>query len=103
MTKAALAQYRDMDVSLVRLKNVRAPEQIKSIIEEAAQNHGFLVYTVVSQDLREEIKKQAIAQNILFVDLLGPLLGGLEGYFDVHKTLQAGILRTVDEKYFKRI
>jgi regulator of PEP synthase PpsR (kinase-PPPase family) len=92
-----------MDVSLVRLKNIRAPEQIKSIIEEASQNQGFIVYTVVSQDLREEIQRQALAQNIPFVDLLGPLLGGLEGYFDVHKPLQAGILRTVDEKYFKRI
>lgn len=103
MTKAALAQYRDMDVSLVRLKNVRTLEQVKSVVEEAAQNHGFLVYTVVSQDLRGEIQKQAFAQNIPFVDLLGPLLSGLEGYFDVHKTLQAGILRNVDEKYFKRI
>lgn len=103
MTKAALAQYRDMDVSLVRLKNVRATEQIKSIIEEAKANNGFVVYTVVSPELSSEIQKMAIAQNIPYVDLLGPLLGGLEGYFDVHKPMQAGILRAVDDKYFKRI
>lgn len=103
MTKAALVQYRDVDASLVRFKNVRAPEQVKSIIDEAAHNKGFIVYTVVSLDLRNEIQKQAIAKNIPHVDLLGPLLNGLEGYFDVHKPMQAGILRAVDEKYFKRI
>jgi regulator of PEP synthase PpsR (kinase-PPPase family) len=103
MTKAALVQYRDVDASLVRFKNVRAMEQIKAIIEEASQNHGFIVYTVVSQDLRSEIQRQAIEQKIPYVDLLGPLLGGLESYFDVHKPMQAGILRAVDEKYFKRI
>lgn len=103
MTKAALVQYKGVDASLVRFKNVRALEQIKAIIEEAVQNHGFLVYTVVSMDLRNEIQKQALANNIPHVDLLGPLLNGLDNYFDVHKPMQAGILRAVDEKYFKRI
>ncbi|MES2769591.1 MAG: pyruvate, water dikinase regulatory protein [Bdellovibrionota bacterium] len=103
MTKAALVQYKGVDASLVRFKNVRAPDQVKSIIDEAIANQGFIVYTVVSQDLRTEIQKQAIAQNIPHVDLLGPLLGGLDNYFDIHKPMQAGILRAVDEKYFKRI
>jgi regulator of PEP synthase PpsR (kinase-PPPase family) len=103
MTKAALVQYKGVDASLVRFKNVRALEQVKSIIDEAVQNQGFIVYTVVSQDLRNEIQKQSIEQKIPHVDLLGPLLGGLDNYFDSHKPMQAGILRAVDEKYFKRI
>jgi regulator of PEP synthase PpsR (kinase-PPPase family) len=103
MTKAALVQYRDVDASLVRFKNVRASEQIKAIIDEVSQNQGFIVYTVVSKDLRSEIQRQAIEQQVPHVDLLGPLLGGLENYFDVHKPMQAGILRAVDEKYFRRI
>lgn len=103
MTKAALVQYKGVDVSLVRLKNVRTNEQVKAIIDEAAHNKGFVVYTVVSADLRNEIQKLALAHNIPHVDLLGPLLGGLENYFDVHTPMQAGILRAVDEKYFKRI
>lgn len=103
MTKAALVQYKGVDTSIVRFKNVRTPEQVKSIIDEAIQNQGFIVYTVVSSDLRTEIHRQAIAQNIPHVDLLGPLLGGLDNYFDSHKPMQAGILRAVEEKYFKRI
>ncbi len=103
MTKAALVQYRGVDASLVRFKNVRAPEQIKSIIEEAVYNKGFIAFTVVSLDLRNEIQKQAIAAKIPHIDLLGPLLNGLEEYFGIHKPMQAGILRAVDEKYFKRI
>ncbi len=103
MTKAALVQYRDVDASLVRFKNVRTIDQIKSIIDEASHNKGFMVYTIVSVELRSEAQKLAIAHKIPFVDLLGPLLNGLESYFDIHKPMQAGILRAVDEKYFRRI
>ncbi len=103
MTKAALAQYRDMNVSLVRFKNVRTIDQVHSIVDEAFTTGGFIAYTVVSADLRREIQEYALAKKVLHVDLLGPLLVGLETYFDVHKPMEAGILRQVDEKYFKRI
>lgn len=103
MTKAALAQYRDMDVSLVRFKNVRTSEQVKSIVDEAEVTGGFIAFTVVSADLRTEIQDYALKKKIPHTDLLGPLLLGLENYFDVHKPMEAGILRQVDEKYFKRI
>jgi regulator of PEP synthase PpsR (kinase-PPPase family) len=104
MTKAALVQYEGFDVSLIRCKNIRNAEQITAILNEVQENEGFVVYTVVSQELRDLLAREATHKNILSVDLLGPLLHGLDSYFEVSDThRRAGILRTVDEKYFKRI
>lgn len=104
MTRAALVQYQNIDVSLIRCKNIRNADQISAILEEVHENKGLIVYTVVSQDLRSLIEKKSLEKKMIAIDLLGPLLHGLDNYFHMSNTpMKAGILRNIDEKYFKRI
>jgi regulator of PEP synthase PpsR (kinase-PPPase family) len=103
MTRAALVQYDQMDINLVRYKNVRSEAQIESAINEAFEKKGIIVHTVVSPSMRLKITESAAEKGLIAVDLLGPLLTSLDRYFGVHSDGQAGLLRTVDERYFKRI
>ncbi len=104
MVKAALVQYHDYEVNIVRCKNVRSEAQIETIIDEAAEKKGFIVYTVVSVSLRACLQDLSKKKSVLAVDLIGPLLAGLDQYFEVTSSHpEAGLLRTVNEDYFKRI
>ena len=103
MTRAALVQYDQMDINLVRYKNVRTEAQIEGAINEAFEREAIIVHTVVSPSMRAKITELAGAKGLLSVDLLGPLLDSLDRYFGVHSDGQAGLLRTVDSRYFKRI
>ncbi|MES2965363.1 MAG: pyruvate, water dikinase regulatory protein [Bdellovibrionota bacterium] len=103
MTRAALVQYDQMDINLVRYKNVRTEAQIEGAINEAFEREAIIVHTVVSPSMRARITELAGAKGLLTVDLLGPLLDSLDRYFGVHSDGQAGLLRTVDSRYFKRI
>jgi len=103
MTRAALVQYDQMDINMVRYKNVRTEAQIESAINEAFDKKGIIVHTVVSPSMRLKITEYANEKGLLSVDLLGPLLNSLDRYFGVHSDGQAGLLRTVDDRYFKRI
>jgi regulator of PEP synthase PpsR (kinase-PPPase family) len=103
MTRAALVQYDQMDINIVRCKNVRVESQIESVVNEAFEKKGIIVHTVVSPTMRAKITELASAKGLISVDLLGPLLVSLDRYFGVHSDGQAGILRTVDERYYKRI
>ena len=105
MTRAALVQYADKDVNIIRHKNVRSDAQIQPIVEEVFERRGMIVYTVVSQQLRKKIQEQALSKGILCLDLLGPILSNLDTFFGVQSSTQgqAGLLRAVDEQYFKRI
>ncbi|MCC6276439.1 MAG: kinase/pyrophosphorylase [Oligoflexia bacterium] len=103
IVRAALVQFADQDVSLVRCKNVRSPEQIESLTEEVKNRNGVLVYTVVSQELRKKIEGICISQKIPHIDLFGPLLTTLGLYFGKKGQFTAGLLRQTDEKYFRRI
>ncbi|MCB0350347.1 MAG: kinase/pyrophosphorylase [Bdellovibrionales bacterium] len=104
MVRAGLIQYATQDMNIVKCKNVRTEAQVEPLIDDVAAKKGMIVYTVVSKNLRKFIAELAIQKNILAIDLLGPLLLGMDGYFGISSVVpKAGLLHTVDEKYFKRI
>lgn len=104
MIRAALVQYADREVQLVRCKNIRSEAQAAPLIDECFERKGMIVYTVVSASLRAKIREMASSKGIANIDLLGPVLQTLDTYFGVAtNSPQAGILRAVDEQYFKRI
>jgi len=102
--RAALVQFSDRHVNLVRCKNVRTEEQVEAIIEEAKTRQAAVVYTVVNKSLRECIQDNCDQRAVPHLDLFGPLLGMLSHYFVADtKQMTPGLLRAVDEKYFRRI
>lgn len=104
MIRAALVQYPDHEINMIRCKNIRTETQVEPVIDECFERKGFIVYTVVSEQLRKKILDLASGKGIPSVDLLGPILTGLDSYFGVAtEHPQAGLLRAVDERYFKRI
>lgn len=104
MVRAALVQYAEQDINVVRCKNVRTEDQILSLIEEVFQKKGVIVHTMVSAQMRKVILEKASEKGIPVVDLMGPLLTSLDAYLGKdEKAPQAGLLRSTDERYFKRI
>ena len=102
--RAALVQYADVPINIVRCKNVRTEEQIDSLIEDVAARQGMIVFTMVSPQMTRKVVEGCSTKGIAYVDLMGPLLKMFDQYFgkseDGH---QVGLLRAVDDQYFKRI
>lgn len=104
MVRAALVQYSNQDITIIRCKNIRTEDQIIPLIDEASERQGLIAYTVVSLQMRNKIRELCASKGIPSIDLLGPLLTILDQYFGVATTTpQAGLLRAVDNQYFKRI
>jgi hypothetical protein len=103
MTKAAMVQFRNHEAHFARYKNIRNEAQIQAIMEDAESSRDLVIYTIVSPLLRQFLVQQAHQRSIPCVDLLGPLLVGLAGYFGYEPKSIAGLLHDVNEQYFKRI
>ncbi|MFN7728980.1 MAG: pyruvate, water dikinase regulatory protein [Bdellovibrio sp.] len=105
MIRAALVQYPQHEVNLIRFKNIRTEDQVEPIIQEAFDRKGLIAYTVVSESLRSKIREKSLSLGIPTLDLLGPILSVLDTYLGTgtNRSSQAGLLRAVDEHYFKRI
>ncbi|MBX7230853.1 MAG: kinase/pyrophosphorylase [Bdellovibrionales bacterium] len=104
MVRAALVQYHQFDLNIVRCKNVRTEPQVDHLMEDILRKRGLIVFTVVSEAMRRKITSTALSKGIPVVDLMGPLLNVLDTYLgSAPSGHTAGILRAVDERYFKRI
>jgi len=107
MMKAAMVQFNDQEVQIVRHKNIRSESQIEPICTDALQDHGMgralIVFTLVSPQLRAQLLKKCADLQLQAVDLLGPLLRGLGGFFGLEPKAIAGLLHDVNEEYFHRI
>jgi hypothetical protein len=103
MIRAALVQYANKDINIVRCKNVRTDAQVEAIIDECFERRGFIAYTVAGPNMRKKIHELASSKGLPSFDLLGPLLNTLDSFFGDSNTSTVNVLRTVDETYFKRI
>lgn len=104
MIRAALVQYPNSEINIVRSKNIRLDSQVEPVIQDAADRKALIVHTVVGVSVRNRIIDLAREKGVPTIDLLGPILQTLDSFFGVtDRAPQVGVLRMVDEQYFKRI
>jgi len=102
-TKAAMVQFSQYEPLYIRYTNIRNEKQIDAILDEAEKHKALIVFTLVSQNLRNYLTQKSRQKSLLSIDLLGPLLSGLGSYFGYEPKMVAGLLHDVNEQYFLRI
>ncbi|MCD8491703.1 MAG: kinase/pyrophosphorylase [Geovibrio sp.] len=101
--KAALLQFEDPQVKFTIYSMVDKLDKLKAILEHARVDNGFVAFTTVIKEFRETIHKFCHENGILHYDILGPPIDKLEEFLGRKAMESPGVLRKVDEKYFKRI
>ncbi|NCN95392.1 MAG: kinase/pyrophosphorylase, partial [Bdellovibrionales bacterium] len=86
MVRAALVQYEGQDIQIVRSKNIRTEDQVRSLMEDVFQRKGMVVYTMVSPHMRKVVFESASEKGIPVVDLMGPLLNSMDQFFGVENS-----------------
>ncbi len=100
---AALTQFAGTDVEIERRADVRSEEQVRQVVEDAAQVGGFIVHTLVSDNLRKAMLHAGRKRNVETIDLMGPLLARLSQQLAASPTEKPGLFRQLNEEYFRRI
>ena len=104
--KSVLIQYEYEDhVHISKYKNIRTKEQMESIFNKISKKEDqttLVVYTLIMPESRKLIKILCKKHKVRGIDLLGELIEILDKTLE-SKEKQSGILRIVDEDYFKRI
>ena len=104
VARAVLVQYKQDQVNIIRHQNIRTKEQALSSIEKIQNGEkNLLVYTIVLPEIRKTIQEICQTKNIKTIDLLGPLFKNFDGVLESNEEKKPGLLRSVDEDYFKRI
>lgn len=100
---AALTQFADVRLDVVRVQNVRTREDLVRVVREAAAVKAFIVHTLVTDELRGNIVRIGRQHNVETIDLMGTLLGRLSDLFSVSPAEKPGLFSQLNRVYFRRV
>ncbi len=103
LVQTVLAQFPDQHVPVIMVGNVRQVTQIKRVIAQAKQVGGTIAHTLVDDRLRDLLIDLTRAEDVVAIDLMGPLLSRLESVLKRQALGQPGLYRQFHRAYFERV
>jgi regulator of PEP synthase PpsR (kinase-PPPase family) len=100
---AALTQFADVEIDVVRVQNVRTRDDVGKVVRQAAEAKAFIIHTLVTDELRGHILRIGRQYNVETIDLMGTLLGRLSELFSVSPAQKPGLFGELNRDYFRRI
>lgn len=74
------------------------------LLQEAKSNPPcIIVATIVLPEIRDYLSRRSNECGIPMVDIMGPMMKGLEEIFKTAPKLQPGLVHKLDEEYFKKV
>lgn len=105
VARAAVSQFRPglQHTKLKRFTHIDSMDHIKEITALAKEQNASILYTLVQQEMREAIVKYCKEYELECVDLIGPVINLLEKKLEEKSFEEPGLVRKLDEDYFKKI
>lgn len=103
VAKAVASQFNLSDIEIRRFPYVNNKQQVKEIIAQSEGYNCLIAYTLVIPELKDYLEELVNEMGLTAVDILSPMLNSMEKLFNRPPKLEPGLLRKLDEQYFKRV
>ncbi|AKL95778.1 hypothetical protein CACET_c23320 [Clostridium aceticum] len=103
VAKAAISQFVFQDYEIRRFPFINEKQQIMEMLEEAKQGRSVVVFTMVVQELKDYLIEETARLNIPSIDIMSPVIAGFGGVLGAVPKREPGLIRKLDEKYFKKV
>lgn len=103
LAQAALVQFADADVQLVRRGNVQSAEGVRAVVQEAADSSALILHTLVADELRRVMLAESRTQGVDALDLMGPLMERLAAHLELKPQERPGLFAQLGEAKAREI
>lgn len=103
LAHAAISQFDQENIDVIRVPFVRNSDQVREVVLEAAEKGAIICHTLVSPDLRDTLDSLASEHQVRYVDLLGPMLEAVSSIAKTRPRMKPGLIHKLDEEYFKKV
>lgn len=105
VVKAALSQFNGSadDTHVRRIPYVEDIGTINEVISLAKADGGIICFTLVVPQIREYLIAEAEKANVLYYDIIGPLIDKMETAYGLTAKYEPRRVRQLDEDYFKKV
>ena len=101
--KAAAVQFEGQRYRTVRRAGVKTPEEVETIVREAADSGAVIFYTLVGQETRRAMRRTSARRLVPTVDVLGPAFSALHDQFRKKRGETPGLLYALERERFDRM
>lgn len=99
---SASKQFPKHNAHIVKVPKITDSSILKKHVLRAKECHGVIVFTFVSMEMRQELLQLAKDNEVIAIDVLGPILGALSNYFHELPSPEPGLQYKLTQNYFKR-
>ena len=103
VARATASQFNSGDFEIIRIPYISSVEQIEEALKEAAKQPSVICHTLVSIELREAFASLAKNYNIPIIDIMGPMICGVQQVTALKPKLKPGLVHKLDRDYFRRV
>ncbi|SNS91868.1 hypothetical protein SAMN05446037_102745 [Anaerovirgula multivorans] len=103
VAKAAISQFVFENYEIRRYPFINEKSQITEMLEEAKQQRSIIVFTMVVKELKTFLAEESAKHNIPCIDIMSPIVEGLSGILQSTPKREPGLIRKLDEKYFRKV
>ena len=100
---AALAQFEDPNVRIVKRQKVRKVQDACEYVREAAEKKAIICHSLVSQKVRDAVLDEARHLLVPTVDILGRVLAVLSDHLGRSPRGEPGLAYKLQKEHFDRV
>jgi len=103
VVKATAEQFKPETYEIKKFSYVMTITQVDDILKEAENFKALVIFTTVIPEVRRAILRNCREKNLLYFDIISPLLNEFEIFFGTKPNYEPGIIHKLDETYFSRV
>lgn len=103
VVRAVVSQFDSRLIDIQKYPYIEDKTSIDEVIASAKESKAMIVFTLVIPELKAYIMECAAAAGIPIIDIMGPLLLTLQETLNVSPTGKPGLVRRLDEEYFRKV
>ena len=103
VARAVLSQFEGVNSNDFIWPLIRTKLQLEKVIESIAENPGIIMYTIMQDDLMEELKKECFKLKIPCIPVLSHIIAEFSNYLGMNISHTIGRQHLLDAEYFSRV
>ncbi len=103
LVESTLVQFPESRISVVKVGHIRSESQVDELIDKVKDLESLIVHTLVNSDLRKYLTRKGIKNNIVTIDLMGPILSKIQAFLNKPPLETPGLYREIHQIDLKQV
>lgn len=103
VARAVLSQFEGVESNDLIWPLVRTKPQLDRVLESIAKHPGVVLYTILHDDLIEELRKECFKLQVPCIPVLSHIIAEFSNYLNMNISHTVGRQHLLDGEYFSRV